>query len=1387
MAAWNPRANEIFLTALEIDPPAARQAHLDAACRGNQELRLRVEALLKAHGDAGGFLEPPIDPKVTGAFTPMPGASEVPVSRAEHAGERIGPYKLLQLLGEGGMGSVWAAEQSEPVKRRVALKVIKAGMDSTHVLRRFEAERQALALMEHQNIAKVLDAGTTPQGRPYFAMELIKGIPITKFCDQVRLTLRERLELLIPVCLAVQHAHQKGIIHRDLKPSNVLIALFDGKPVPKIIDFGVAKATSQRLTEQTMYTEIGQIVGTLEYMAPEQAELNNLDIDTRADIYSLGVILYELLSGSPPFTAKELRGAAFTEMLRMIREVEPPKLGTKISSSNSLPAIAAVRRTEPRKLAQIVRGELDWITMKALEKDRSRRYETANGLAMDIQRYLNDEPLAASPPSAGYRLQKFVRRHRGRVLAASIVLLTLVAGLATSLTMLAWTKTAEANLQTSLDKERTALENESTERQRANAAAAEATAIAAKETEARQKIEALGRENVRRIVRYYVATGSNHADAGDLWPALTWYAQAWANDPDPANEPAHRLRLAATFGQLPKLSASFFHAQQAFDAVVSPNGTRLVALLDSPVAWLYDTSSQAPVARMAHAGTVLAAAFTHDGRTLATASTDGTVAFWSAADGAPQGDPLRLAGPARSIAFHPSRPLLAVASGNAVPEVWDVSTRTRVAIAHPLASDASKATPFYVSYSDDGKRLIAAAANARPAQGKASAQFQVFDAESGTPLSPVLQYFPSSQIQVTPCRDKSFPAVAHDGRRAVAWVGDQYALVDVSNGESIVPLKGLKNREQLSVGFSADDSRVFATNGISTILRVFDAETGNVVRTLAHPRAVLQAAWHPDGKRILSASAGGEVRLWDAEAGSELIPVLKHGVSNSRVGWTADGRKALVADLDGTVRLWDFERDDGRPRPYDWADLPDAAARRRRDGSTALVAPAGAGIVVLAPDKKVVVATPGLTVRPANDWIANASPGFFTPDGRFVLGWAGDSPGRLWRTDTGAEVPTVRYAIPSPWKMAVTPDGSRAVAVDRAGRAQVFEVATGKLVGRKVDTTPTEPVPQGPAIAPDATLFARLESLNTLGIYDVASGRQLARVSQAYELMHFEFSPDSRRIATCGLDQTARVWDAKSGVPVSPQLRHRGYVNSVAFGPDGHWLATSGNDKRIHLWDIRTGDPLVPPIVHDRVVNGAWFRDDGKAVIVHDTANRFFIWEMPQLTVPTHDVLPLVRLYTGTLVDDTGGISNLPYDEFEQNLDAFRQSWFASLQKDVPALPPATQLPTDAVTAIDPENARQHLGKLVAVQLTVASMGGNTHLHLNSLADYTKPGNFVVIVMNGMKRQAEFGLENLPTGSVVRATGIIGKFNNSGNLLCLRINEPSQLVVISKGKGGGEK
>src|SRR5262245_54169357 len=393
----------IFNVARQIASPDARAEYLRQACGTDSGRRERVQVLLHAYEEQASFLESP--PPVGIAPTIAQPASAFP-------GTVIGPYKLVEQIGEGGMGTVWMDQQTEPVRRLVAVKLIKAGMDSRQVLARFGAERQALALMDHPNIARVLDAGATDQGRPYFVMDLVKGVPITRFCDERHLTPRERLELFIPVCPAVQHAHQKGIIHRDLKPSNVVVGLYDGQPIPKIIDFGVAKAAGPKLIEATLFTGLGMVIGTPEYMSPEQAQLDNLDIDTRSDIYSLGVLLYELLTGTTPFTQKDLEKAGLLETLRVIREQEPPKPSARLSTAEGLPTLAANRGTEPAKLKKLVRGELDWIVMRCLEKDRNRRYETASSLAADVQRHLDDEPVRACPPSIGYRFRKFARRNK---------------------------------------------------------------------------------------------------------------------------------------------------------------------------------------------------------------------------------------------------------------------------------------------------------------------------------------------------------------------------------------------------------------------------------------------------------------------------------------------------------------------------------------------------------------------------------------------------------------------------------------------------------------------------------------------------------------------------------------------------------------------------------------------------------------------------------------------------------------------------------------------------------------------------------------------------------------------------------------------------------------
>jgi len=459
------RVQALFLAAAEEQSVAARAAFLDRECGSDAALRERVEALLRTLEQPESDLAQPVFPNMpTAALALIENSLEgsatafaepadstkdyTPRPLTEAPGTLIGPSQLREKIGEGGMGVVYLAEQEKPVRRRVALKIIKPGMDTEQVVARFEAERQALAIMDHPNIARVLDAGATDTGRPFFVMELVKGVPITDYCDTVHLTPKERLELFIPVCQAIQHAHQKGIIHRDVKPSNVLVAMQDGKPVPKVIDFGIAKAVDQKLTERSLFTQHGMIIGTLEYMSPEQAELSAMDIDTRTDIYALGVLLYELLTGSTPLERGRLRQAGYEEILRRIREEEPPKPSTRLSESRDrLPSVAAQRKTEPARLTKMVRGELDWIVMKAIEKDRTRRYETATGFARDIQRYLEGDPVEAGPPTATYKIKKFAKKHRVALATIGAFAFLLVAATAISAGLAFWANRERARAE----------------------------------------------------------------------------------------------------------------------------------------------------------------------------------------------------------------------------------------------------------------------------------------------------------------------------------------------------------------------------------------------------------------------------------------------------------------------------------------------------------------------------------------------------------------------------------------------------------------------------------------------------------------------------------------------------------------------------------------------------------------------------------------------------------------------------------------------------------------------------------------------------------------------------------------------------------------------------
>ena len=435
MSATKQIEDAVFYAATSISDTEQRVQFLDQACAGNAELRAAVEGLLAAHREAEPFFTKGrealvLSSEAIGALSANGNDMAPKAAIDEQCGTRVGPYKLLQQIGEGGCGVVYMAEQEEPVRRRVALKIIKLGMDTKSVIARFEAERQALAMMDHPNIARVLDAGATETGRPFFVMELVRGFKITEYCDQNNLNAQQRLELFIPVCNAIQHAHQKGVIHRDIKPSNILVTMHDGKPVPKVIDFGIAKAVQGKLTEKTLFTAYEQLIGTPAYMSPEQAEMSGLDIDTRSDIYSLGVLLYELLTGKTPFNQEELLQSGLNEMRRKLREDEPQRPSAILTMLRGAELIATAehRHIEPPRLISLLKGDLDWIVLKALEKDRTRRYESASALASDVKHYLNDEEVGARPPSRRYRLQKLVRRNRALFVSSGAVALAVVVG-----------------------------------------------------------------------------------------------------------------------------------------------------------------------------------------------------------------------------------------------------------------------------------------------------------------------------------------------------------------------------------------------------------------------------------------------------------------------------------------------------------------------------------------------------------------------------------------------------------------------------------------------------------------------------------------------------------------------------------------------------------------------------------------------------------------------------------------------------------------------------------------------------------------------------------------------------------------------------------------------
>ena len=1093
MRSESKNPEDIFHEASEITNPKKRNAYLDEACQGNEKLRAEVDDLLSSDEQAGSFLAvPPVDSEVT-----------LDMSSKGLPGTKIGRYELVQLIGEGGMGLVYLAQQKQPVKRQIALKIIKPGMDSKEVIGRFEAERQALAVLDHPNIARVFDAGTTDTGRPYFVMEYVKGLPITRYCDERKLDIEQRLRLFKDICEAVHHAHQKGIIHRDLKPSNILVSVHGDRAVPKIIDFGIAKAMASSLTDKTVVTYQGQLLGTPEYMSPEQVDMAVQDIDTRSDIYSLGVVLYELLAGALPFERASLQKLSFAELQRTIREQEPATPSHRLSSlGEQAKTIAASRMTHVVPLARRLHRELEWIPLKAMRKDRCRRYKSASEMADDVQNYLNGNPLIAGPETAMYRVQKFVKKHAGSVTTVALTAAAIILGLVISIVMYIEAEEARAD----------------TEQQRKRAQLAEAEAL---DTAEKYRLEAYASKIAQAEIssRHEDVWGSREILKSCPEDLRGWEWDYLWNSSDDA---------VMTFRG---------HEAGVSGFAIHPDGNRIASASFDHSIKVWDLSTGQEISTLrGHAAPVTCVAYSRNGERIVSGDQDNLVKIWDAENAR---ELMTLEGHRASLVL--------VAFSSDYKEIvsvdWKESIKTWNSITGSQLTSAHIGSITAATISADGHLLGLAEGD----------ELKILRTDTLDQVTKI-QFENRWAYGVGISRDNKYVAASlydEDG------IEDGIKLYTLDNGQETMTIHtdlSLSNTLAMT-----PDSKRLLVGGLGGKIKMYDVSTGQELRSFSgHGNYLGQIAIHPHSGQLISCGWDKTVMVWDITSESRPLTFYSSGSTIWDTVFNPRGNLLASYDKDGVLRMWDVQSGseidvptrirtnvnslafspDGRhlicgSRKVVWrwemsaADKATLLYKCKSSLRSLTYSPNGKYVLICTDQANseliLLDALSGALVRSFcfNGYRARLRYETFSPDSQHIYARAGNGVVRVWHVETGEELESIHAGIEYAVWTTFSPDGSRVLFLEE-GMLRIFDVRSRRLC------------------------------------VTISSDRG--------ELNSPIFSPDGQRVAATGpLDRSINMWDVETGAKMMTKYMPGEAVHSLAFSPDGKTLVVGQGHKVILL------------------------------------------------------------------------------------------------------------------------------------------------------------------------------------------------------------------------------